>query len=326
MATKDAVLQALQNSEGAFLSGEELSNKLSVSRTTVWKAIKALREEGHPIEAVTNRGYMLMSDSWTITEDSLRACLPTRYKNLDLHFYDTIDSTNLKARQLAMDGAPHGTVVLAKQQTSGRGRLGRSFFSPREGIYLSIVIKPDFDVSKSVLVTSAAAVAVANAIEKVCGLESKIKWVNDVYIDGKKVCGILTEGISDFETGQIEHLILGIGINTTVKDFPAELLATAGAAEGTYSKSALAAETITQALGYIEDLDSASFLPAYKEKSLVIGKTVTVYQGRYKVNPEDEITGVPARVLDIADDGGLIVLYADGHQEKLVSGEISIRI
>ncbi|MFR4357638.1 MAG: biotin--[acetyl-CoA-carboxylase] ligase, partial [Clostridia bacterium] len=255
MATKDAVLQALQNSEGAFLSGEELSNKLSVSRTTVWKAIKALREEGHPIEAVTNRGYMLMSDSWTITEDSLRACLPTRYKNLDLHIYDTIDSTNLKARQLAMDGAPHGTVVLAKQQTSGRGRLGRSFFSPREGIYLSIVIKPDFDVSKSVLVTSAAAVAVANAIEKVCGLESKIKWVNDVYIDGKKVCGILTEGISDFETGQIEHLILGIGINTTVKDFPAELLATAGAAEGTYSKSALAAETITQALGYIEDLD-----------------------------------------------------------------------
>ena len=225
-----------------------------------------------------------------------------------------------------MDGAPHGTVVLAKQQTSGRGRLGRSFFSPREGIYLSIVIKPDFDVSKSVLVTSAAAVAVANAIEKVCGLESKIKWVNDVYIDGKKVCGILTEGISDFETGQIEHLILGIGINTTVKDFPAELLATAGAAEGTYSKSALAAETITQALGYIEDLDSASFLQAYKEKSLVIGKTVTVYQGRYKVNPEDEITGVPARVLDIADDGGLIVLYADGHQEKLVSGEISIRI
>ena len=112
----------------------------------------------------------------------------------------------------------------------------------------------------------------------------------------------------------------------TVKDFPAELLAIAGAAEGTYSKSALAAETITQALGYIEDLDSASFLPAYKEKSLVIGKTVTVYQGRYKVNPEDEITGVPARVLDIADDGGLIVLYADGHQEKLVSGEISIRI
>lgn len=325
MATKDAVLQALQNSEGAFLSGEELSNKLSVSRTTVWKAIKALREEGHPIEAVTNRGYMLMSDSWTITEDSLRACLPTRYKNLDLHIYDTIDSTNLKARQLAMDGAPHGTVVLAKQQTSGRGRLGRSFFSPREGIYLSIVIKPDFDVSKSVLVTSAAAVAVANAIEKVCGWNRKSNGSRRLY-RWKKVCGILTEGISDFETGQIEHLILGIGINTTVKDFPAELLATAGAAEGTYSKSALAAETITQALGYIEDLDNASFLPAYKEKSLVIGKTVTVYQGRYKVNPEDEITGVPARVLDIADDGGLIVLYADGHQEKLVSGEISIRI
>ncbi len=326
MATKDAVLQALQNSEGAFLSGEELSNQLNVSRTTVWKAIKTLREEGHPIEAVTNRGYMLMADSWTITEDSLRACLPAKYKNLDLHIYDTIDSTNLKARQLATEGAPHGTVVMAKQQTSGRGRLGRSFFSPREGIYLSIVIKPDFDVSKSVLVTSAAAVAVANALEKVCGLDAKIKWVNDIYIEGKKVCGIITEGITDFETGQIEHLILGIGINTTVKDFPEELLETAGAAEGDYSKSTLAAEIIAQALNYIEDLDQASFMPDYKDKSLVIGKTITVYQGRYKVRPEDEIPGVPARVLDIADDGGLIVLYTDGSQEKLVSGEISIRL
>ena len=326
MATKDAVLQALQNSESTFLSGEELSSQLNVSRTAIWKAIKTLREEGHPIEAVTNRGYMLLSDSWTITEDSLRACLPAHYKNLNLHIYDTIDSTNLKAKQMALEGAPHGTVVMAKQQTSGRGRLGRSFFSPREGIYLSIVIKPDFDVSKSVLVTSAAAVAVANAIEKVCGLDAKIKWVNDVYINGKKVCGILTEGITDFETGQIEHLILGIGINTTVKDFPEDLLPGVGAAEGNYSKSALAAEVVTQALQYIEDLDSASFMTAYKEKSLVIGKTVTVYQGRYKIRPEDEIQGVPARVLDIDEDGGLIVLYTDGHQEKLVSGEISIRL
>lgn len=326
MATKDAVLQALQSNKGAFLSGGELSGQLGVSRTAVWKAIKALREEGHPVEAVTNRGYMLLSDSWIITEDSLKACLPAQYKNLDLHIYDTIDSTNLKARQLAAEGAPHGTVVMAKQQTSGRGRLGRSFFSPREGIYLSIVIKPDFDVSKSVLVTSAAAVAVANAIEKVCGLDARIKWVNDIYIEGKKVCGIITEGITDFETGQIEYLILGIGINTTVRDFPKELLETAGAAEGDYSKSALAAEIITQALGYIEELDEATFMPAYKEKSLVIGKTITVYQGRYKIRPEDEIPGVPARALDVADDGGLIVLYTDGRQEKLVSGEISIRL
>ncbi len=326
MATKDAVLQALQSNKGAFLSGGELSGQLGVSRTAVWKAIKALREEGHPVEAVTNRGYMLLSDSWIITEDSLKACLPAQYKNLDLHIYDTIDSTNLKARQLAAEGAPHGTVVMAKQQTSGRGRLGRSFFSPREGIYLSIVIKPDFDVSKSVLMTSAAAVAVANAIEKVCGLDARIKWVNDIYIEGKKVCGIITEGITDFETGQIEYLILGIGINTTVRDFPKELLETAGAAEGDYSKSALAAEIITQALGYIEELDEATFMPAYKEKSLVIGKTITVYQGRYKIRPEDEIPGVPARALDVADDGGLIVLYTDGRQEKLVSGEISIRL
>ncbi len=325
MATKDAVLLALQNSRDSFLSGEELSNQLSVSRSAVWKAIKVLREEGHPIEAVTNRGYMLLADSWAITADSLRACLPSQYKKLDLNIYDTIDSTNLKARQLASEGASHGTVVMAKQQTSGRGRLGRSFFSPREGIYLSIVIKPDFDVRKSVLVTSAAATAVALAIEKICGLDAKIKWVNDIYIGSKKVCGIITEGMTNFETGQIEHLILGIGINTTVKDFPADLLETAGAVEGNYSKSALAAEIITLVLEYIKDLDCASFMSIYKERSLVIGKTITVYRGRYKIRPEDEIPGVPARVLDIDDDGGLVVLYADGRQEKLVSGEITIR-
>ncbi len=326
MSTKDAVLGALRNSENTFLSGEELSGQLNVSRAAIWKAIKALREEGQPIEAVTNRGYMLMADSWSITEESLRGCLPAKYKNLNLNIYDSIDSTNLKAKQMALAGAPHGTVVIAKQQTNGRGRLGRSFFSPREGIYLSTVIKPDFDVSKSVLVTSAAAVAVACAIEKVCGIEADIKWVNDIYIGGKKVCGIITEGITDFETGQIEHLILGIGINTTVREFPKELIEVAGAVEGNYSKSALAAEIIARAMDYIDNLDSAAFMPIYKGKNIVIGKTVTVYQGRYKIRPEDEISGVTARVLDIADDGGLIVLYADGRQQKLVSGEISIRV
>ena len=319
MATKDAVLQALQNSEGAFLSGEELSNKLSVSRTTVWKAIKALREEGHPIEAVTNRGYMLMSDSWTITEDSLRACLPTRYKNLDLHIYDTIDSTNLKARQLAMDGAPHGTVVLAKQQTSGRGRLGRSFFSPREGIYLSIVIKPDFDVSKSVLVTSAAAVAVANAIEKVCGLESKIKWVNDVYIDGKKVCGILTEAGADIESGQLEWLVVGIGLNltATAEDFPPELTAKAGSlypgGPAPVSRAALAGAIGRELLALCPGF---ACLDEYRARCFVPGHWVTVCTGTETY---------AAQALSIDDAGRLVVQREGGRTEALRCGEVTIR-
>mgnify|MGYP000170302319 CR=1 FL=1 len=319
-ATKQALLAALSAAQGECISGQQLARQLGVSRAAVHKAAAALAAQGYALEAAPRRGYRLAGG------DPFCAEAVGEY-DAPIFLYDTLESSNRTAKTLALEGAPHGTMVLAGQQTAGRGRLGRRFESPAgKGVYLSLVLRPSLPMTEAQAVTVSAAVAVCRAVKRLCGLDLGIKWVNDLYYNGKKVCGILTEGISDFETGQIEHLILGIGINTTVKDFPAELLATAGAAEGTYSKSALAAETITQALGYIEDLDSASFLPAYKEKSLVIGKTVTVYQGRYKVNPEDEITGVPARVLDIADDGGLIVLYADGHQEKLVSGEISIRI
>lgn len=326
MSTKDSVLNALENSQDSFLSGEELSKKLGISRTAVWKAINALRQEGYAVEAVTNRGYLLLREQWRITEDSFKACLPAEYKNIKIHIYDTLDSTNIKAKQIAAENGEDRAVIMARQQTGGRGRLGRSFFSPKEGLYMSILIKPDFDLSNSGLVTSAAAVSVAQSIEEIAHKDAGIKWVNDVYVDGKKVCGILTEGITDFETGRIEHLIIGIGINTTVKDFPKELLQTVGAVEGEYSKSALAASVVSKTIDFINQIDDPSFIKTYKEKSIVIGKNIKVYKGQYKVNPDDEIPGINARVLDIDSDGGLIVLYSDGTREKLISGEISIRL
>ncbi len=325
MSTKDSVLKALQENKDIFLSGEELSNKLNISRTAVWKAIKSLREEGYTVKAVTNRGYMLVQDDGAITEDSLRAFLPTKYKDNNIFIYDTIDSTNLKAKHIALEKAEHGTVVMAMQQTEGRGRLGRSFFSPRRGIYLSIIVKPTFDLSKSVLVTAAAAVAVAEAIESVCGVDAQIKWVNDIYVDGKKVCGILTEGITDFETGQINSLIIGIGVNTTVKDFPGELLETVGAVEGNYSRSALAAEIISRTLNFTEALESRTFIDAYRKKSMVIGKTVRVYKGGINTAAKAQAHGKSAKVIDIDNDGGLMVIYSDGARETLSTGEISIR-
>lgn len=326
MSTKDSVLNALENSQDSFLSGEELSKKLGISRTAVWKAINALRQEGYAVEAVTNRGYLLLREQWRITEDSFKACLPAEYKNIKIHIYDTLDSTNIKAKQIAAENGEDRAVIMARQQTGGRGRLGRSFFSPKEGLYMSILIKPDFDLSNSGLVTSAAAVSVAQSIEEIAHKDAGIKWVNDVYVDSKKVCGILTEGITDFETGRIEHLIIGIGINTTVKDFPKELLQTVGAVEGEYSKSALAASVVSKTIDFIKQIDDPSFIKTYKEKSIVIGKNIKVYKGQYKVNPDDEIPGINARVLDIDSDGGLIVLYSDGTREKLISGEISIRL
>ena len=326
MATKDLVLEALQRSGENYLSGEALSEELGISRTAVWKAIRILRDEGYTIKAVTNRGYRLIHEEDVITEKSLREHLFTRYKNNRLYIYDTLYSTNNRAKQLALENAPHGTTVIAMQQTAGKGRLGRSFFSPREGIYLSIIIKPTFDLSKSVLVTAAAAVAVAQAIESVCGRHAQIKWVNDVYLDGKKICGTLTEGISDFETSHIESLVIGIGVNTSVKDFPDELRDTVGAVDGDYSRSALAAEIISRMLNFAENIESREFIQDYRKRSMVIGKNVTVYKGVYSVAPEKELEGMPAKVLGIDDDGGLEVIYTDGKRETLTSGEISVRL
>lgn len=349
MTVKSSVLNALQASKDSFRSGEELSNELQVSRTAVWKAIKALREEGYPIEAVTNKGYMLMSESWLITEESLQIALPPRYRKNDIIIYDTTDSTNTRAKQLALDGAEHGTIIMARQQTAGRGRLGRNFFSPREGIYMSVIIRPDFGAENALLVTSAAAVAVAEAIEEVCGISAGIKWVNDIQINNRKVCGIAAEAVTDFESGMIESLIVGIGINTTLKSFPPELLNVAGAIEGDYSKSALAATVISKLLDFTAALSRAAkntienqsdgetseagiisaaedaFMRSYKQRSIMIGKNIKVYKGGYRKDITDESCGIPARVLDIDKRGGLVVIYTDGSRETLSTGEVSIR-
>lgn len=324
MSTKKKILSILNENKESYISGEELSGILGISRAAVWKAVSSLREEGYTIDAVTNKGYVLLENNTLVNEVNLRASLPPLYKENTIHIYDTLDSTNNKAKQLALAGASHGTIVIAHQQTGGKGRLGRSFFSPKDGIYISIIIKPDFDFSKSVLVTSAAAVAVAEAIESVSGHNAMIKWVNDVYINDKKVCGILTEGMTDFETGQIETIIIGIGINTSVAGFPKELLEIAGAVEGDYSHSALASEVISKTLDLLNNIENRNFIDKYKEKNLVLGNQITVYQGIYKNDPS-EVPSRPARAIDIDENGGLVVIYSDGSRETLTSGEISIR-
>lgn len=341
MSVRESVLEALENNRGTYLSGEKLSEQLDVSRAAVWKAIRRLREEGYPIDAVTGSGYALPKVSRQVTEEEVRRYLPAKYRNNSLYIYDILDSTNLRARQIALEGdSPskgrpafgndpgriHGTAVIAAQQTAGRGRLGRSFFSPKEGLYLSVIIKPDFDLSASVLVTVAAAAAVAEAIDDVCGAETEIKWVNDVYLDGKKVCGILTEGITDFETGGIDHLVIGIGVNTSLRGFPEELLSVAGAVEGDYSRSALAAGIISRLLAYTEALEERAYIDTYRNKSLLTGRDIKVFKGVYRKDPAEEIDGRPARVLGIDADGGLQVIYTDGSRETLTTGEVTVRL
>lgn len=331
MSVKDSVLKILKENSGSFFSGEEISESLGVSRAAVWKSINSLRSEGYVIEAVKNRGYMMPSEKGFITSDSLRSALSAPYRDNELYVYDCIDSTNMEARRLLLsEKAPvHGAVVASNQQTSGRGRLGRSFFSPQNGLYVSIIVHPDFDINKSTLATVAAAVATADAIESVCGQTPVIKWVNDVLCDNKKVCGILTEATTDFESGQIENLIIGIGVNTSTDSFPEELSEIVGAVQGDYSKSALVARIIENTLENISELsspDSPSFMESYRKRSVVLGKTVKVYKGTYRKNPAEELGGITAKVLSIDDNGGLEVIYTDGSREILTTGEISIRL
>ena len=329
MSVKDSVLIALQNNRDQYISGEDLSGQLGVSRAAVCKAVKSLRNEGYEIDAVTNRGYMMPSEGTAVSEDAVRNALPADLRSMNLFVYDVIDSTNLEARRLILDKSTNApAVVIARQQTAGRGRLGRGFYSPRDGLYLSIVIRPDFDISRSSMVTVAAAAATSEAIDALCSCSTEIKWVNDIYLNGKKVCGILTEATTDFETGQIDSLIIGIGVNTSEKSFPPELAGIAGSIseEGLdgHEKSLLAASITEKVLRYTKDL--SGFMDSYRSRSMVVGREITVYTGTYRKDPTQELGGRKARAIGIDDAGGLIVEYEDGTRQTLTSGEVSIRL
>lgn len=316
MSVKNNVLKLLEENRGSFLSGEKMADSLKVSRTAVWKAMRALQNEGYSIDAVTNKGYMLREDSNMLSKEGIELYLRS---GAPLYFFQSTDSTNKRASALALEGACHGTCVIAGHQTAGRGRLGRSFYSPeRQGIYLSVILKPDFDISKAVLITAAASVATSRAIQTVCGVHPQIKWVNDLYLDGKKICGILTEAITDFESGQITNIVAGIGINCSCEDFPDEIQGIAGGIPGSYSKNALAAEVVNQLLDIASNIEARDFIDEYRQSSMVIGKNINVIKtGREPAAAFAE---------DIDNNGALIVSYSDGTREALTTGEVSIRL
>ena len=222
--TRQALLQALSAAEGAYISGQQLAQQLGVSRAAVHKAAAALTAQGYALEAASRRGYRLLGGDPFCTEAVGPYPAPVQ-------LYDTLESTNRTAKLLALEGAAHGTLVLAGGQTAGRGRLGRSFASPAgKGVYCSVVLRPPLPAANAQTATIGAAVAVCRAVQMLCGLELAIKWVNDLYYKGKKVCGILTEAGTDLESGQLEWLVVGIGLNltATAEDFPPELAAKAG--------------------------------------------------------------------------------------------------
>lgn len=324
MSVKTEVLKLLEGSRDRDLSGQDIAESLGVTRAAVWKAVKSLKEEGYHVDAANNRGYRLMEDSDVLSVEGIRLHLPEKYNDREIVVCKCIDSTNMEVKRRALDGAGEGLVVLAEEQTAGRGRLGRSFYSPSgTGIYMSLLFCPSPEISQDVvLVTTAASVAVCRAIRKVLGVEPEIKWVNDVYLEGRKICGILTEAVSDFESGRIETVVVGIGINyhSPEKGFPEELKQTAGSVcrdgENLVPRNTLAAAVIQELYKLYEDLTNKSYMDDYRKWSNVLGKEVRFTSGT------DWEYGT---AVDIDDNGGLVIEKKNGERQVLRTGEITLR-
>jgi BirA family biotin operon repressor/biotin-[acetyl-CoA-carboxylase] ligase len=320
MSVKEDIISILEKNRGKYVSGEGLATQLGVSRTSVWKGIRKLQEEGFEIEAVTNKGYRLMEDTDILTESGIKKYLDDAY-GIRLDVFKSIDSTNLELKRRASED--EGLVVAASEQTGGMGRLGRKFSSPSDtGIYFSILLKPDIDNSEVTLLTTIAALAVCQAIEKYTDRKPGIKWVNDVFIDGKKVNGTLTQASFSVENLAPEYVIVGIGINVYEPEggFDEEIKNIAGAVLESRSgdmKNKLLAEVLNRYFYYYRSFEKKEFISEYKKRSIVIGKTVSV------VTPN---LSKKADVLDIDDKCRLVVRYEDGSEEAVSTGEISIRL
>ena len=320
MTTKETVLQCLTQADGAAVSGAQMAEQAGVSRAAVWKAICALRDDGYAINAVTRGGYTLRADGGRLTAAAVTARLRT--PGLAVTALENTDSTNTCVRRLAEDGAPEGTVVVAAAQTAGRGRSGKSFLSPAgTGLYMSVLLRPQLAMGDALLITTAAAVAVAHAVERVAAVTAQIKWVNDVYVDGKKVCGILTEGALDLENGGLRYAILGIGINICppAGGFPPELASIAGALTetgGEALRAPLAAAVLDEFFALYPHLVEKPFYDDYVSRSLLTGRQIEVLRGGMHL---------PATALGIDRDLHLRVRYADGSEENLAAGEVSTR-
>lgn len=322
---KNKILEELKANNGQAVSGEEISRKLGISRTAVWKHISKLRSEGYSIESQTNSGYKLVGSPDVLSFSELEPILHTRFVGRNVIYLDTVDSTNTYAKRAAEGSFKEGTVVIADEQTAGRGRLGRNWVSTKgKGIWMSLMLKPDILPADAPKLTIVAAYAVARALENCCRLEAKIKWPNDIVAGGKKLCGILTE--MSAEADDINYVIIGIGINANLEldDFGPEVsgIATSVRIESgrTISRKALVASVLDEfekAYGIFSRDGSIGFLlDEYKEKSAVLGKDIRV------ISKKEEIIGL---AVDISMEGHLVVRLADGTSREIMSGEVSVR-
>lgn len=320
---KEKIIKLLKENKDTFISGEKISDSFGVSRTAIWKYINTIKEEGYEIESVSRKGYKLISSPDILTYEEIEEWLNTYYIGRKIYYYDTISSTNIVAKEMALL-EDEGTIVVAECQSSGRGRLGRSWQSPKgKGIWMSIILKPKANPIHVAKVTLIGAAAVNLALKDI-GINSYIKWPNDIVINGKKVCGILTEMSS--ELNMINYVIMGIGINVNLnkEDFCKEISKVGTSLKIETEKKINRKKLLAKVLNRFEELympfvekeDISQTIKICRENSALIGKEVRIICGG------EERVG---KVLNISDDGKLVIKYESGEIENLLSGEVSIR-
>lgn len=320
MQLKEEILQILEENKGYYVSGEQIAEKLYVSRNAVWKTIEALKKIGYSIDSVRKRGYCLSEDCNIFSAQAILAALPASLRQfIHIEIKPSTGSTNADLKKTAENGASEGTVLIALEQTEGKGRMGRSFYSPADtGLYMSILLRPLFPAEKSLYITTCAATAVSEAIDCTAGVNSEIKWVNDVYLSGKKVSGILTDASLDFESGGLHYAVCGIGVNISTELFPDKLGDIAGCISNGKNdlRAKLASEIITRFFGYYSTLEQLKFLPEYRKRSLLIGKRI-----EFIINNND-FSGVAE---DIDEKARLVVRLDNGELIALSSGEVQLK-
>lgn len=322
--SKEKVYQLLRTASGEYVSGQEISGRLGVSRAAVWKAIDSLRRDGYGIEARTGLGYRLAAVPDSLAEREIRRCLPMDMPCPDLRCFEEVDSTNSYLKREALAGAPHGTVAVANCQSAGRGRMTRTFQSPPgKGVYLSVLLRPQLKPEALLGVTGMTAVAVCSAVERAAGVRPGIKWTNDLVLGGRKLCGILTEMAVEGETGMTQSLVIGAGVNVlhTPEDFGPEVskMATSLAQEGySVSRASLAAAMIEE-FGRLSDSlggDIGPWVDVYRRNCVNLGKRVQLLWTDHRTEAE---------AIDIDDQFGLVVRLPDGRETTVRTGEVSVR-
>ena len=322
MRTK--ILSILRENSPEPISGEELSTQFKISRTAIWKHIQILKKEGYAINALPKKGYVLVSVPDKLLPAEISAKLTTKWLGRQIHYEESVTSTNNVAKNLANAGCDNGVTCVAEEQSGGKGRLARGWFSPAgEGLWFSVILKPPFMPDEASKCTLLAAVAVVRSINEYAGVKAVIKWPNDILLEGKKLVGILTEMSAEF--GHINYIIIGIGINVCVpkEKVPEELRESAISLADVSKEKVNRVELLASVLKNLEELYEsvlvdgfAPILELWRQYSTTIGKEVKV------VAPDMTYTG---KAIDIDKDGLLIVDRGNGVIEKVVAGDVSIR-